>query len=129
MKILGFYSELWPSRAGVPEGSIGNYASDVPVADEERLVSYLKDGDLLFAAMGAEKDVLGSGEYILGAGSLFTDGEWVWRGDLWFYLSTYHVRLPESFVSKVRSLNYMVPNVSEERALVLTDEVESLLTW
>ncbi|MEU8972642.1 hypothetical protein AB0D11_25795 [Streptomyces monashensis] len=124
MQILGCCSELWPSG---PEAtsSIRSFVAGVPQPNESEIASYLRSGHVLFASMGVVDDVLGSGENIMGGGSLFTDGEWVWRGDLWFYVSRYHVVLPDDFRAKVDSLGYDVPSVEQERLMALTDELQA----
>ncbi|MYR89603.1 hypothetical protein GTY41_33000 [Streptomyces sp. SID685] len=125
MKVLGFYSELWPSS---PEAasSIRSFVADTAQPNESEIASYLRNGHVLFASMGVVDDVLGSGENIMGGGSLYTDGEWVWRGDLWFYVSRHHVVLPDDFRSKAESLDYAVPSVEQERLMTLTDELQAL---
>ncbi|MEU5239999.1 hypothetical protein ACH4UR_33180 [Streptomyces lydicus] len=84
-------------------------------------MQYFRDGEELFSAMGTVGDVLGSNERILGGDSVFTDGEWVWRGDLWFYLSRYHVRLPDGLPTRVREQGYTLPVVDEARLISLSD--------
>ncbi|WP_369391996.1 hypothetical protein AB5J72_33720 [Streptomyces sp. CG1] len=125
MKVLGFYSELWSSS---PEAtsSIRSFVAGAPQPNESEIASYLRSGHMLFASMGVVDDVLGSGEDIMGGGSLFTDGEWVWRGDLWFYVSRHHVVLPDDFRAKAESLGYVVPSVEQERLMALTDELQTL---
>ncbi|MFF4992768.1 hypothetical protein ACFY19_36750 [Streptosporangium saharense] len=73
--------------------------------------------------MGAEEDVLGSDYRILGGYSVKTDGEWVWRDALWFYLNRYHIALPDEFINKVRAYNYEVPYVPESLLDELADKV------
>ncbi|MGW4885302.1 hypothetical protein [Streptomyces murinus] len=125
MKVLGFYSELWPSS---PEAtsSIRSFVADTAQPNESKIASYLRSGHMLFASMGVVDDVLGSGENIMGGGSLYTDGEWVWRGDLWFYVSRHHVVLPDDFRSKAESLGYTVPTVEQDRLTALTNELQAL---
>lgn len=125
MKVLGFYSELWPSSPEATD-SIRSFVAASPQPDEREVASYLRSGHVLFASMGVVDDVLGSGENIMGGGSLLTDGDWVWRGDLWFYVSRHHVTLPDDFRAKTSSLGYVIPSVEQERLAVLTDEVQAL---
>ncbi|GAA1041302.1 hypothetical protein [Streptomyces murinus] len=124
-KILGFYSELWPSN---PEatGSIRPLMAVAPQPNESDIASYLRGGHVLFASMGVVDDALGTGEGIVGGGSLLTDGEWLWRGDLWFYVSRHHLVLPADFRAKAASLGYAVPAVEQERLMTLTDELQAL---
>ncbi|MFJ5531291.1 hypothetical protein [Streptomyces sp. NPDC093261] len=94
MKILGFYAEPWDKHAGTPEGPIRTFAREAPEPDEQDILAYLKAGHEILGVTGKSDDVLGSGKQVLGGDSLFTDGEWVWRGDLRFYLHTCHVAPP-----------------------------------
>ncbi|AKA05129.1 hypothetical protein SAZ_23795 [Streptomyces noursei ZPM] len=127
MKILGHYEELWLELAGTPDGKLQDFKQEKGEPDEDRIVQYLRDGEELFSAMGAVGDILGSEERILGGDSIFTDGEWIWRGDLWFYLSRYHVRLPNEFLTRVREHGYALPVVDEARLISLSDELHEIL--
>ncbi|GHC74446.1 hypothetical protein [Streptomyces cinnamoneus] len=127
MKALGFYRELWPSSSDW-DGNIGDFVSNSPQPNEQEVAAYLRNGHALFASMGVVDDVLGSGESIVGGSSLFTDGDWVWRGDLWFYVVTYHLLLPDEFTSKIRASGYSMPSVEQDRLVELTDAVQSLRT-
>lgn len=73
--------------------------------------------------MGAERDVISGDEWVGGAGSLVTDGEWVWPVDLVHYLSRYHIALPADFLAHVRKSDYRVPAVSDERAREIMAEL------
>nr|BFD81632.1 hypothetical protein StreXyl84_10330 [Streptomyces sp. Xyl84] len=125
MKVLGFYRELWPSCSQATD-SIRSFVADVPQANEGEIASYLRGGHILFSSMGVVDDVLGSGASIIGGGSLLTDGEWVWRGDLSFYARRHHVVLPDEFRANAETTGYIVPPVEQERLVVLTDEVQEL---
>lgn len=122
MKLLGCYSEFWPSHPEAVD-SVRSSLAAAARADEGGIVAYLLGGHMLFASMGAVEDVLGSGEHVLGGGSLLTDGEWVWRGDLWFYVSRHHVVLPDQFRAKAQVLGYTAPSVERDRLAALTDEL------
>ena len=127
MKILGFYSELWDKRAGTPDGPIRNFVREAPETDEQRILAYLKAGHEFLTVMGKSDDVLSSGEQILGGDSLFTDGEWVWRGDLRFYLHVYHVALPAVFLRSIRATNYARPHLQPERVDEICDAVRKFI--
>lgn len=127
MKILGHYEELWLERASTSDGKLQDLTRETREPDEDRIVQYLRDGEELFSAVGTVGDILGSDERILGGDSVFTDGEWIWRGDLCFYLSRYHVRLSEEFLTRVREHGYTLPDVDEARLISLSDEVQEIL--
>ncbi|MFD0884583.1 hypothetical protein ACFQ08_08455 [Streptosporangium algeriense] len=126
MRILGFYEELWPARAEGSLGTIRDFVRDIPEPDEENVIRYLVGGHELFSVMGVNKDVLGSDYEILAGDSIMSDGEWVWRKGLWFYLSRYHVELPEDFLEKVRSCGYEVPSVPDPLLDELADGVSGI---
>jgi hypothetical protein len=126
LKILGFFAELWPDFAGTPAGRTADFVQTDAASDEAALTDYLRSGYELLSVMGVARDVLGSDERILGGDSLFTDGEWIWRGDLWFYLRKYHVRLPEEFIARVREQSYTVPELSLDRLAELSTEATKL---
>ncbi|MET9413034.1 hypothetical protein ABZY03_02355 [Streptomyces klenkii] len=125
MKVLACHEETWPMAAG-SVGSIRHAVTGAPAPDEQEVAGYLRGGHVLFASMGVVNDVLGSDESVVGGGSLFTDGEWVWRGDLSFYVTTYHLALPDQFIGRARAAGFQVPAVGQERLRELTDAVQAL---
>src|SRR4051794_4335102 len=127
MKILGFYQEFWPERAGTPAGSIRDFIRQRPSVDESDVAQYLGSGHELVVFMGAVGDVLGSDERILGGDNIVTDGEWVWRADLTFYLTHYHLALPEEFLRKARENQYAVADVGRDQLLQIDEEVDLIL--
>ncbi|MGP3772245.1 hypothetical protein ACTWJ8_15570 [Streptomyces sp. SDT5-1] len=90
--------------------------------DEEQVLAYLKGGVEFFSTMGAEKDALTGDEYIGGAGSLRTDGTWVWPVDLEHYIRRHHAVIPDDFHAHIRAHNYRAPAVSDDRVNEIADE-------
>ncbi|MGW0422823.1 hypothetical protein [Streptomyces sp. NPDC003015] len=56
-----------------------------------------------------EQCLLGCGENLVGCSSLFTDGSWVWRGDLGHYVGRHGVTLPPEFVERMREFDWKPP--------------------
>ncbi|WP_030302810.1 hypothetical protein [Streptomyces katrae] len=127
MKILGFCDEFWSAKAGESKASVRDLVRESGEADESALLEYLDGGYEILSFMGSVNDVLGSDERILGGDNILTDGEWVWRGDLWFYVATYHLSLPDEFLQQVRSHRYVMPEVSREDRLAVYEEVRRIL--
>ncbi|KAB1987024.1 hypothetical protein F8144_19790 [Streptomyces triticiradicis] len=75
--------------------------------------------------MSAGPDVLDpEASELSGIGSLYTDGIWLWRQDLSYYLAKYHVSLPPDFVTQVRNARHQVPEVPESRLVeILTQDL------
>ncbi|MGA5559764.1 hypothetical protein ACPCUV_01015 [Streptomyces platensis] len=121
---VGFFAE------GNEDGDPAVYSESLtqaidgpPAPDEDQILSYLKGGEEIFSTMGAERDVISGDEWVGGAGSLVTDGEWVWPVDLVHYLSRYHIALPVDFLEHVRKSEYRAPAVSGERAREVMTEL------
>lgn len=75
--------------------------------------------------MGSQTDVLDpDGPTLVGNGSLHTDGTWLWREGLSYYVAKYHLALPREFVAHVRRLKYSPPQVPENRLVeILTRDL------
>lgn len=127
MRILGVCAELWPGVTTEPLPGLATLVGHEPPDDEERVVGYLRAGEEIFSAMGVVADLLGSSERVLGGDSIFTDGAWVWRGDLWFYVSRHHLRLPGEFLDSVRASGYRPPAVGHEDLVAIWEDVKPLL--
>ncbi|MFG2710076.1 hypothetical protein ACGFX2_05870 [Streptomyces goshikiensis] len=127
MKILGFHREFWPGGPGPAYGNIGDFVQGSAEPDEPEIIEYLDNGYEILSFMGSVKDVLGSGERILGGDNILTDGEWVWRGDLSFYVMTYHLSLPIDFLRQIRERKYVMPEVSRDQRLAVYSEVRDIL--
>jgi len=105
--MVGFFREL---RHGMPDGpQLRSVVSKSPHQNEDRIVRYLRSGVLFIATPGFVEDVLAPGQ-IIGSAHIFTDGVWVWPGDLAHYVEKYHVRLPAEFVAHMEDQNWTIPN-------------------
>lgn len=122
--IAGFFRELWPPSFGEPDGGVRDFVSSVRYEDAREITDYLLAGHVLFSAMGSSEDVLGTGRTILGGDSVFSDGAWIWRGDLRFYVWTHRVRLPDDFLARARSHHYAMPPENEPELARLSTYVQ-----
>ncbi|MCD9875061.1 hypothetical protein [Streptomyces guryensis] len=64
-------------------------------------VAYLAASPVVAEFTETEQCLLGCGENLVGCSSLFTDGSWVWRGDLRHYVGRHGVTLPTEFVGRM----------------------------
>lgn len=128
--LLGFYDEL-DDRSGQPSGSIRDAVRSVGEQDEADLVAYLDAGHVLINVMEAGRDVItgSTHRHSPGCSSLVTDGTWLWRQDFPHYLETHHVTLPETFLERVRSLNYQMPGIAVAQFAPHYDEAMPLVRW
>ncbi|MFF0678781.1 hypothetical protein ACFYVW_09340 [Streptomyces tendae] len=120
---VGFFSELSPGWDLPESGSIREAVRSSGETDEAGIVSYLLNGTEIWSEMSAGPDVLDpDGQLLTGIGSLYTDGEWIWRGDLSYYVSRHHIALPDQFVTRIRNANYSPPKVPENRLVAIATE-------
>ncbi|MGA5166179.1 MULTISPECIES: hypothetical protein [Streptomyces] len=61
--------------------------------------------------MDITRDVVNGSFVVPGGSSLLTDGLHVWRTDLSFYVASYAIELPASFLTFVREQDFRVPSV------------------
>lgn len=110
-KWVGFFRELADDEPGLP--SLRDAVRPVAHPDAERIVAYLKAGVGLAGVGCYVGDVLNpSAQFAISPG-LETDGVWLWRADLAYYVATYHVELPDEFVTHMRKNGWIVPELSE----------------
>ena len=129
MKTVGFFRELGPNPADVYAESIHGCLGPKPLTDAAQVVEYLRHGHGLIDVMGAELDIFGSGRHLVGGASVLTDGEWLWRDDLRFYVANYGLRLPEEFIVRIRQHNYQVPALSSPALQSAGEEAFRLLGY
>jgi len=105
LKKVGFYKEL---DHGDSDGdSLNNSINKLCHEKLESILLYLQSAKLLIASPGLVEDVLDNGN-IIGALSIFTDGEWSWPSDLAYYVENYRVGLPSAFVEHMEAVGWKV---------------------
>ncbi|MFF3403592.1 hypothetical protein ACFYW6_34485 [Streptomyces sp. NPDC002659] len=112
---VGFFREFEAQDVDLSAPSIHDAARPHAIDDESGILAYLSSGTEIFSAMGAERDVITGDEWLPGAGSLVTDGTWMWLVELHHYVKRYHAELPADFLATVRSARYSAPAVSRDR--------------
>lgn len=109
LRPIGFYKEL---PHGTPEGgSLEEMRSELAQDGQNRILEYLKSGEVFIACPGVVKDVLSPEERIVGGLNILTDGNWAWPQDLIYYVENYNVALPREFVSHMADNTWKVPDV------------------
>ena len=110
-KWVGFFRELYDYERDAPSLRDAVRASAHP--DEPRIVGYLKAGVGLAGVGKYVGDALDPNSRFSVSPSLLTDGAWLWRADLPYYVATYHVELPDEFVAHMRGNGWAVPSLTE----------------
>ncbi|MFE1440925.1 hypothetical protein [Streptomyces sp. NPDC058739] len=123
LRSVGFFTELAPGWGLPLDGSIQDAVRPAGEPDEHLIVAYLRRGTGLWSEMSAGPDVLDpEAPHLTAIGSLYTDGTWLWREDLPYYLATYHLALPAAFVDHVREHGHAAPRVPEARLVEIATQ-------
>lgn len=72
------------------------------IPDKDRVLHYLKRGEVIGAFAGSARDCL-TGERIPGEYLLFSDGIYAWDSTVAYYFEKYNFRLPEEFIARALS--------------------------
>ncbi|MEU6220388.1 hypothetical protein ABZ845_23155 [Streptomyces sp. NPDC047022] len=113
IKRVGFHRELGGHNAPWAScPSLRDAVRGTGERDEDQIVAYLESSTEIYSTMGAERDVITGDAWIPGAGSLVTDGTWLWPVELAHYVRNHHVALPGGFVEHIRAGGYVSPAVS-----------------
>jgi hypothetical protein len=98
MKVVGLFRELG-IEIDQSTQSIHDVAGALSSDKVDAVVRYLNSGVPVFDVMGATSDPFDRSIQIPGGPSLVTDGVWIWRYDLAYFVQRYLVGLPDEFVS------------------------------
>lgn len=102
MKAVGLIRELEPcATTALP--SIYELRKKLPEAAAEAVIAYLNSGVDVLDVMEATPDPLDAKQYLPGGASLVTDGRWVWRKYLSYFVDRYRVGLTAEFVAEIFS--------------------------
>lgn len=130
VQVLAFYAELFPGDPRCAARSLKTTLRDAPMVDADRVAQYLMNGVRVVDADHGTDDVITgrirkpASRFLLGGPTLVTDGAWVWRRDLVYYVTNYHVALDESFVARAREHDFTVPEVPDSRLAAIEAWVE-----
>ena len=127
MKTAGMFSELGRVKQTAAQPSIRDNVGQAPLPDADRVVAYLNAGHDLIAMMDVQDDFFDSSRQVLGGSSVRTDGEWLWRDDLSYYVRRHDVRIPDDFLESIRRRHYIVPDLDDETLDRCADEAELLM--
>lgn len=98
MKAIGVFREL---GRGIDQAvpSIRSAAGQLPDENAAPIAQYLRSGITVFDVMESTVDPFDNAIRIDGGPSLLSDGVWVWRNDLSYFVEKYKINLPAGLVS------------------------------
>ncbi|RAM66396.1 hypothetical protein [Herbaspirillum rubrisubalbicans] len=90
MKVIGLFKEVIPDANQTAAG-LTDIAGKLSKFEVISVLEYLKSGVVVFDVIGADRDPLNQSVVISGAASLISDGYWIWRLDLAYYVEKYQI--------------------------------------
>ncbi|MBQ6661407.1 MAG: hypothetical protein IJM57_08325 [Lachnospiraceae bacterium] len=106
LKTVGFYKEM--SQGRETDKSIYECLHKEKDCNIEKICSYLNQGIAFIVSPGNLQDVIRPENGISGVATAYTDGEWLWPGDLSYYVRKYALKLPEQFVETMQKNGWKV---------------------
>lgn len=110
MKIIrqGFFREM--PHGDKYDPSIFLYIREKGDENESRIIEYLESGIVLIACGGVVNDVINPDNGNAGCPNMLTDGQWMWPGDLSYYVKKYHLMLDEQFIKTMVDNEWSIDN-------------------
>ncbi len=102
---VGFYKEM--PHGGDSKLSILDFVNKTK-GSTDKIVRYLNDGKALIISPGLVDDVIDSSKGTAGTPTVYTDGKWIWPGDLAYYVKNYHLGLPQEFLDYMQEKNWTI---------------------
>ena len=116
VKTVGYFKEM--SEVKPDAESIFEFINKGKTENKEDICNYLDSGVALIIVPAVTEDVINPEKGNAGVASEYTDGTWLWRGDLSYYVRNYNIKLPEEFLETMKKNNWKVPispeNMDEE---------------
>lgn len=126
-KTAGMFVELGAVRSPERQDSILAHVAPAPLPDVDQVLAYLKAGHGLIAMMDLQDDVIDGSRQVMNGSSIRTDGDWLWREDLAYYVERHNVAVPAEFLELIRRRDYLVPELDEVTLEECTVEAEHLM--
>ncbi len=107
LKTVGYYKEMQQGKKN--DGSIFDYIKKGDLSEMENICAYLESGVEFIVTPGTSIDVINPENGTAGVPSDYTDGIWLWPGDLSYYVRNYNLKLPDEFVLTMKQNHWRVP--------------------
>ncbi len=106
LKSVGYFKEM-PHGVNSKD-SIYDYIKKEKTSDIKKICAYLDAGIELIVSPGVVEDVINPERGTAGVTSTYTDGVWLWPGDLSYYVRNYKLKLPEEFIKTMQQNDWKV---------------------
>ncbi|WP_280234965.1 hypothetical protein [Nocardia cyriacigeorgica] len=108
LKPVGIFREMYSGGHDELPSLFGSFTQRT-IEDRAQILDYLRAAPPVLDVLDVERDLVDNTKNITSAGSLISDGIWIWRVDSIHYLSRYAIDIPDEFLRHVRALDYRPP--------------------
>ncbi|MGC5377491.1 hypothetical protein ACPXB1_03305 [Micromonospora sp. DT68] len=129
LKAAGMFREFGPVRSVEPQQSIFDSVIDEELPDAAQVVTYLNSGHVLIDVMDVADDAFDSTRQVMNGPTVLTDGDWLWRKDLAYYVRRHRIAVPEDFLALIRARNYVVPSRGVPELTDCSRQARELMFW
>lgn len=91
-----------------------NYIDKESPDNIDRIYQYLKSGVEFIVSPEVTHDLIVPEKGTSGTASSYTDGIWLWSGDLAYYVKNYNLKLPDEFISSMSQNNWKVSKTIDD---------------
>ncbi|MCZ7374902.1 hypothetical protein [Micromonospora sp. WMMC250] len=129
LKSAGMFREFGPVRSAEPQESIFDSVAAEELPDVTQVVAYLNSGHVLIDVMDVADDAFDPAQQVMNGSTVMTDGDWLWRKDLAYYVRRHRVALPEDFLALIRERDYAVPSRGVPELTACSRQARDLMFW
>ncbi|GAB4106559.1 hypothetical protein GCM10028790_55780 [Micromonospora taraxaci] len=129
LKAAGMFREFGPVRSAEPQESIFDSVAAEELPDVAQVVAYLNSGHVLIDVMDVADDAFDSTRQVMNGSTVMTDGDWLWRKDLAYYVRRHRVAVPAAFLALIRERDYVVPFRSVPELTACSRQARDLMFW
>ncbi|MDG4839855.1 hypothetical protein O7631_25280 [Micromonospora sp. WMMD967] len=129
LKAAGMFREFGPVRSAEPQESIFDSVAAEELPDLAQVVGYLNSGHVLIDVMDVADDAFDPAQQVMNGSTVVTDGDWLWRKDLAYYVRRHRVALPEDFLALIRERDYVVPSRGVPELTACSRQARDLMFW
>ncbi len=108
LRKFGFFHELRKEEA---VAVLRRNCAATACKDERLIVGYLESGTEMVSVGAVMHDLLDAGRGEIGPCVVYTDGVWLWTSDVIHYVSSYRLRVPDSFAAHMECNGWRCPKV------------------
>ena len=106
LKTVGYYKEMPHGRKA--DNSILDFIDKEKPENIEKIYQYLRSGVEFIVSPEITHDIIVPEKGTSGIASSYTDGIWLWPGDLAYYVKNYNLKLPDDFISTMKENDWQI---------------------